>query len=184
MSADETYCSTTVATRRRGEESGERAEAFLSAFRDAMARFPSGVTIVTTTDVHGRPWGFTASAFCSLSASPPLVLVCIADSAECYPAFEATSRWVVNVLAHDHAELARRFATKGADKFGGDEFDRVVGDLMVLRDSAVSLVCETAERHPGGDHTILIGEVLGIQLRDRESLVHYARGFPRLSTDR
>jgi len=56
-----------------------------AAFRDAMARFPSGVTIVTTYDETGRPCGFTASSFCSVSADPPLVLVCLARSARSFP---------------------------------------------------------------------------------------------------
>ena len=57
-------------------------------FRDTMAAFPSGVTIMTIADRAGRPWGFTASSFCSLSLDPPLVLVCLAKTAMCHPAFQ------------------------------------------------------------------------------------------------
>lgn len=154
---------------------------FSEAFRDAMSRFPSGVTVVTTSDSAGCDWGFTASAFCSLSLTPPLVLVCLANSADSHGAFLGADQWVVNILAEHHADLAMRFATKGVDKFSGGEFAQNEAGLPVLRDAAVSLVCEAYDRHPAGDHTILVGEVVGVGLSDRESLVHYARRFPGLS---
>jgi flavin reductase ActVB len=157
-------------------------EEFSSAFRESMSRFPSGVTIVTTQDRAGTDWGFTASAFCSLSMAPPLVLVCLVNSADCHMAFRTAKRWVINILAYGQADLAMRFATKGEDKFSGDEFDQMADGLPILRDAAVSVVCEAYERHPGGDHVILVGKVAGVSLRDREPLVHHARGFPRLSS--
>lgn len=67
-------------------------------FRDAMASFPSGVTIVTTADRDGRWWGFTATSFCSLSVEPPLVLVCLAKRAECHPVFLTAERFVIHVI--------------------------------------------------------------------------------------
>ena len=88
-------------------------------FREAMASFPSGATIVTTADAAGDWWGFTASSFCSVSMDPPLVLTCLARSAQCFPAFAAADRWNIHVLPHRHADLAVRFATRGADKFDG-----------------------------------------------------------------
>lgn len=178
---------------------------FGATFREAMSRFPSGVTIVTATDDGGCPRGFTASAFCSVSAEPPLVLVCLATSADCYPAFRRAGRWVINILGQDHTELAKRFATRGSDKFAGEEFtddgsaggsfgagssdaggpDTAGSDadsgLPVLRDAVASLVCRVHDRRLAGDHVILVGEVTAVRLRDQPPLVHYARGFPRLS---
>ena len=58
-----------------------------------MASFPSGATIVTTSDSDGRWWGFTASSFCSVSMDPPLVLTCLANTAQCFPAFAEAQRW-------------------------------------------------------------------------------------------
>lgn len=102
--------------RERGQmPAGQATEAQLR-FRDAMARFASGVTIVTTTDDTGQLWGFTASSFCSLSLQPPLVLVCLDRSADCYPVFRARPRFLVNILSTHHRGLALRFATKGGDK--------------------------------------------------------------------
>lgn len=73
-------------------------------FREAMAGFPSGVTIVTTADEDGRWWGFTATSF-------------LARGAECHPVFERAERFVVHVIHPEHSDLALRFATRGADKF-------------------------------------------------------------------
>jgi flavin reductase (DIM6/NTAB) family NADH-FMN oxidoreductase RutF len=105
-------------------------------FREAMSAFPSGVTVVTTTDAEGRWWGFTATSFCSVSAEPPLVLVCLAETAECHPVFAAATDWIIHVLAADHGALALRFATRGADKFGESDF--VAGPFGVLRHPALS----------------------------------------------
>lgn len=155
-------------------------EEFSELFKEAMSRFPSGVTIATTHDQAGRNWGFTASSFCSLSVDPPLVLVCLVNSADCHLAFQTAGRWAINVLAHDHRHLALRFATKGADKFSGDEFDYTEEHIPILRDSVVSTVCDAYERYPGGDHVILVGKVVRVLLREREPLVHHARRFARL----
>lgn len=131
----------------------------LISFRDAMARFPSGVTIVTTVDDDGRSWGFTASAFCSVSADPALVLVCLSTEAECHPVFAEAEHWVVHIIHADQVDLALRFATRGADKFVGDSFVADHRGLPRLSGSSVTLDCSTYARHPGGDHTILVGEV-------------------------
>lgn len=148
-------------------------------FREAMTRFVSGVTIITTADAEGRWWGFTASAFTSLSLSPPLVLACLATSADSHPVFMGASAFIVNILRREHEGLAVRFATKGADKFAGAGFRPGRADgLPVLDDALVSLKCATHARHEGGDHTILIGAVEYITLRRNSNpALHYSRRF-------
>lgn len=128
-------------------------------FRDAVASFPSGVTIVTTADVDGRWWGFTATSFCSVSMDPPLVLTCLAASAECYQVFEAADSWAVHVIRTDHASLAMRFATRGADKFGDGSFRLDGNGLPVLDRASATLRCSSFAKYPGGDHLILVGRV-------------------------
>jgi flavin reductase ActVB len=130
-----------------------------SIFREAMASFPSGVTIVTTADASGRWWGFTATSFCSVSMDPPLVLVCLARTADCYPAFAGADTWAIHVIHHEHTELATRFATRGADKFAGARFIGGESGVPVLDGAAVTLHCSLYARHPGGDHDILVGRV-------------------------
>jgi flavin reductase ActVB len=147
-------------------------------FREAMSAFPSGVTVVTTTDAEGRWWGFTATSFCSVSAEPPLVLVCLAETAECHPVFAAATDWIIHVLAADHGALALRFATRGADKFGESDFVAGPNGLPVLSGSCVTLHCRRYASYAGGDHTILVGEVLSTEREDaHQPALYYRRRF-------
>jgi flavin reductase ActVB len=150
-------------------------------FLEAMGLFPTGVTIVTTVDRHGRRWGFTASSFASLSLQPPRVLVCLDASANCHPSFTNADRFAVNILGAEHEDLARHFATKMIDKFDGSNFE--LGDLRLplLPDALATLECRKAGQLPGGDHTILVGEPVSIRLRPGSPAVFYDRRFWSLS---
>ncbi|KPM56225.1 flavin reductase [Frankia sp. R43] len=145
-----------------------------------MASFPSGVTIVTTADAEGRWWGFTASSFCSVSMDPPLVLVCLAATAQCHPAFEQASRFIVHVVPPAHAALAVRFATRGADKFTDAGFRPDEQGLPVLDEACVTLECAAHEVHPAGDHSILIGRVTRTRLGEDPPAVYFRRRFHRI----
>ena len=146
-------------------------------FRDAMASFPSGVTIVTTADADGRWWGFTATSFCSVSMDPPLVLVCLADTAECHPVFARAQHWNVHVIHRDHTELALRFATRGADKFADAGFVPDRRGLPMLPRACVTLDCSAYATHPAGDHTILLGRVEATSIGEDVPAVYFRRGF-------
>jgi flavin reductase ActVB len=130
-----------------------------TAFRSALARFPSGVTIVTTRSEAGTPHGFTASSFAALSLDPPLVLVCLDRDATCFPVFMAAERFVVNIVTPAHAELAVKFATKGENKFAHGSFEFDEDGHPLLPDAAAVIRCELEQAVPGGDHVILIGRV-------------------------
>ncbi len=149
-------------------------------FRNAMARFASGVTVVITQDGDGRPVGFTASAFSSLSLDPPLVLVCLEKRADCYEAFMRAPAMTISVLAAEQGDLAWRFATKNIDKFAGTP--TLTGEatgLPLLAGATVQLECRVHDRLNGGDHTILVGEVLRAASTDEAPLVHFNRRFGR-----
>lgn len=148
----------------------------LDVFRQALASFPSGVTLVTTTDADGEPWGFTASAFCSVSVDPPLVLVCLARSAQCHNAFTTAEGWTINVIHADQVDLAMRFATRGADKFAGNFFDHSAGHPALV-DASVVLRCSRHAVYQEGDHTILIGEVREASTAASEPVVYFRRQF-------
>lgn len=152
-----------------------------SAFREAMASFPSGVTIVTTADAAGRWWGFTATSFCSVSMEPPLVLVCLAETAECHPVFARAARWNVHVVHPDHTDLALRFATRGADKFAGGGFVTDEHGMPRLEQACATLGCATHERYAVGDHLVLFGQVESARLGGHAPAVYYRRGFRRLA---
>jgi flavin reductase ActVB len=151
-------------------------------FRDAMASFPSGVTIVTTADADGRWWGFTATSFCSVSMDPPLVLVCLAGTAECHPVFASAQHWIVHVIHPEHAGLAVRFATRGTDKFADAGFVANDRGLPILPQACVRLDCTAHERVPGGDHTILLGRVEQTTIGENLPAVYFRRDFHTLTT--
>ncbi len=149
-----------------------------SRFREAMSRLASGVTIVTTEDEHGEPHGFTASSFCSVSLDPPLVLVCLAWAATCYPVFAATGRFDVSILKAHHAGLAQRFASKVPGKFGQGRFVRTASGRTALDDASAVIQCSVDARHPAGDHVLIVGRVDEVLLAGKESpAVYFDRSF-------
>src|SRR2546426_6426486 len=93
-----------------------------SELRKVMGCFATGVTIITTRDQSGKPYGLTANAVTSLSLSPPLLLICVDRKAETYPHFFDSKTFVLNILAEDQEAISRRFATTGGDKFARLEF--------------------------------------------------------------
>ncbi|MCG2624421.1 flavin reductase family protein [Arthrobacter sp. I2-34] len=143
-------------------------------FREAMTRFASGVTIVTTVDSEGRSHGFTATAFSSVSATPPLVLVCLDKSARCHPEFLRATEYSISILRSEHWDIAMRFASKIDDKFTSGFVSNEYG-LSHLPDALVSLVCLPEQVIDAGDHTVLIGRVVSVELGDGAPAVFYGR---------
>lgn len=147
-------------------------------FRAALGRFPSGVCVVTTEEIGGRPRGFTASAFSSLSLEPPLVLVCLDQRAESHDAFSSAPAFAISILASHQMWLANQFASKAVEKFEGIEVDRgLETGLPVIPESVVHLECRMHQTIPVGDHTILVGEVVGADVFDGEPLVYHNRQY-------
>ncbi|ARP74481.1 flavin reductase [Streptomyces pluripotens] len=145
-----------------------------------MARVPGPVVVATTVDESGRRWGFTASSFVSLSLAPPLVTVSLGKKASTHAAFTVADHFMVNVLAHDQSDIARRFATSGVDRFAAGDTLPLERGLPGIPEAAVRLVCRMHEVADGGDHSMLIGRVLDcITCTDREALVYVDRGFAR-----
>lgn len=152
-------------------------------FRAAMARFAAGVVVVTARGDDGVPRGFTASSFCSVSMRPPLILVCLANSADSYAAFASSEHFAVSVLGPEHQPLAEQFATKGADKFAAQGLALTPGGLPAVAGALVELDCQMHARHPAGDHTVLIGRVAGARLGADTGtpMVYYERSFRLLA---
>ncbi|WP_276528250.1 flavin reductase family protein [Streptomyces albireticuli] len=153
-------------------------------FRGAMARLPTGVAIVTAHDRHGRPHGFTAGSLCSLSVDPPLLLVCLATSARCYPVFARSPRFAVSLLreGHEHSELARRFAGKSPDKFSDGGFVPTERGGTVVAGALAVVECVTRRRVDAGDHAIFLGEAEHVILPEGggRPAVYADRGFRSL----
>jgi flavin reductase (DIM6/NTAB) family NADH-FMN oxidoreductase RutF len=150
-----------------------------TAYREAIAHFATGVTVITT-NVDGRPAGMTASAVASLSLAPVLLLVCISTHLPTHEALERSGRFAVNVLGEEHEELARRFARRADDKFVGVALNPKY-DLPVLADAIAHFTCDVREKIPGGDHSIFIGQVTECaHVRGRKPLVYFKSSFGRI----
>lgn len=149
-------------------------------FKSALARFASGVTVVITRNGSGAFVGFTASAFSSVSLEPPLVLVCLQKDADSYAAFMNTDAFTVSILAAGQAGLAKRFATKSIDKLDGvSTVPAPDSGIPCIEGASAWLDCRMHSRADGGDHTILIGEVLAAGAADAQPLLHFDRTFGR-----
>jgi flavin reductase len=155
-------------------------------FRAAMGQFASGVTVVTTVE-GGLDHAMTANAFTSVSLDPPLVLVCVEKSARFHHAVASSRLWGASVLSGAQEETARWLATRGR---------RLEGQLAVvphrrgartgaaLLDGALChLECRTWEMYDGGDHTIVVGEVVGVDVPapGEAAMVYFRSRFGVLS---
>jgi flavin reductase (DIM6/NTAB) family NADH-FMN oxidoreductase RutF len=149
-------------------------------FRQVLAHFASGVTIVTTCDGEQRPTGLTASAFCSVSLDPPLILICVDHKSQSYPHLRESGRFAINILHQGHEQLSRRFASSRLDKFDGVPF--TLGTLGVpLIDAALAyLECRTVSAHVEGDHTIFVGRVEAVDVGEGDPLLYYRGKYHRI----
>ena len=130
------------------------------ALRRALGTFLTGVTVVTCIDELGRPRGFTANSFTSVSLDPPLVLVCIAKSAESIDAFVGAEGFGINILAEHQKFVSQTFASKSAEKFQSVRWLPGSTGAPSLEESIAWLDCHTRQRVDAGDHVVLIGEVV------------------------
>ncbi len=149
------------------------------SFKEAMQRYPTGVVVATTTSALGEARGLTASSFTSVSLAPPLILLCISRTANCYLDFEQAPTFALNMLRPEQQALAMRFATRGADKFSAGEFVVDEHGLPLLQNALAHLVCEKVAWHQHGDHAILVGQVIAVGLGVEGAAL--ARCFQRFS---
>jgi flavin reductase (DIM6/NTAB) family NADH-FMN oxidoreductase RutF len=150
-----------------------------ATFREAIAHFATGVTVITTLK-DGKPAGMTASAVTSLSLDPVLLLVCINHKLPTHEAIEGSRCFVVNVLGEGQEELALHFARPSADKFASVELNPE-HELPVLSEAIAFFVCDVHERFPGGDHTIFTGLVRDCGATPgRRPLLYFRSGFGTL----
>lgn len=148
-----------------------------AAFRGALSRFASGVTVVSTQH-EGVDHAMTASAFTSVSLIPPLVLVCSNRGSRFHDAVRESRRWAVSILSEHGREASAWFAHRGRpldSQFADIAHHRSPGGLALLDDALAWLECETEAEHDGGDHLILVGRVVWAQYQDEtdDPLLYY-----------
>jgi flavin reductase (DIM6/NTAB) family NADH-FMN oxidoreductase RutF len=144
-------------------------------FRDALGTFATGVTIVTARGKDGGPVGLTVNSFASVSLDPPLVLWSQSLYAQSLPAFQEASHFVVNVLAADQVELARRFAGPHDNRFLDVAHIVPHHGAPVIDGCAAHFECRNEARYYGGDHIIFLGRVEHYVYTQRPTLM-FCRG--------
>lgn len=149
-------------------------------FRHVLSQFATGITIVTTRagdEIHG----LTVNSFCSVSLEPPLVLVCVDKKAHSHDLIRKGRNFAVNILKASQEALARRFATNNlpaSERFAGIKFQTEATGAPVLQESLGWLDCKLVAAHPGGDHTIFVGEVLALgRHQGREALLYFHSNY-------
>jgi len=151
-------------------------------FRRALSQFPTGVTVITTKDGEGNPVGVTASSFNSVSMDPPLVLWSIDKGAHSLEVFEKAEHFAVNVLTRDQVTTSNGFASRGEDKFKDVDYSEGVGGSLLLKEYGAQFECKTWAVYEGGDHLILVGEVVDYRYNDASSPLIFARGSYAVSS--
>jgi flavin reductase (DIM6/NTAB) family NADH-FMN oxidoreductase RutF len=138
--------------------------------RNALGRFPTGVTVITTC-AGGKREGLTANSFSALSLDPPLVLWSIARRSPSLPGFLASGHFAINVLKSIQSDLSHRFATSASDKFAGLEVEEGLGASPLMPGALASFECETERTLEGGDHILFVGRVRRIRYGDGDPLI-------------
>lgn len=151
-----------------------------------MRRFATGITVVTALPPRQPPVGVTVNSLTSVSLTPPLVLICIGNYLRVRGAIEAAGAFAVSLLHGGQEEISRRFAGQrpGDDPFAG--LRTAAGPVTgapLLAETLGHLECQVVGAHPGGDHTIFVGEVLtAAATAEQPALVYYLSRYHRLAT--
>jgi flavin reductase (DIM6/NTAB) family NADH-FMN oxidoreductase RutF len=156
----------------------------IETFRSVMSRFATGVTVVTTLAGSER-LGITVNAFCSVSLVPPRVLVCIERSSHVHDALIESGIFAVNFLSREQEQLSTCFAGNSPERrteFCGVSSHTVATGAPVFDDSLGFIDCRITATYPGGDHTIILGQVEAQDARDGDPLL-YSRSHYLNSTE-
>lgn len=143
------------------------------SLRDAFGRFATGVTVVTLRDAQDRPTGITVNSFSSLSLDPPLVLFSVGRAQASAACFQAQDSFTINVLSDRQEALAWQFAQPLEDKFANVLASDAGNGCAVIDSALAHFVCRKHAIHDGGDHLIVVGEVLDFGARDGDPLMFF-----------
>jgi flavin reductase (DIM6/NTAB) family NADH-FMN oxidoreductase RutF len=147
-------------------------------FREVLGHFATGMTIVTALE-DGEPVGFTCQAFAALSLDPPMVILAPARSSTSWPRIAKAGAFCVNILEEHQEALSRTFAVSGGDKFDGVGWTPGVTGAPVLEGSLAVIECRLGEIFDGGDHELVTGLVVAMEVGEGAPLLFYRSGFGR-----
>ncbi|MFJ9641251.1 flavin reductase family protein [Streptomyces sp. NPDC101178] len=129
-------------------------------FRRVCGLFTTGVTVITAGTEGGEAEGTTVNSFTSVSLDPSLVLFCLHKESRMHAVIGRHGTFAVNFLAGSQQELARAFASRRPQGFHGVPHHFAQDGPPVLSEALAHLTCSTVAVHSGGDHDIVVGEVL------------------------
>jgi flavin reductase (DIM6/NTAB) family NADH-FMN oxidoreductase RutF len=160
----------------------------VSAFRQAMGSFPTGVTVVTVACDDGSMHGMTVNAFSSVSLDPMLVMVCLDETSRGLGLIERAGVFVVNVLSTGQRDVSRWFANRhrpvGSAMFDPVPFETGISGCPVLVEASASFDCRVRQSHRAGDHLIVLGEVVALVHRPQlEPLILHAGTYKALERE-
>src|SRR5277367_4517466 len=146
-------------------------------FREVLGHFATGITIVTATD-EGEPVGFSCQSFSALSLNPPMVILAPAKSSTSWPRIAEAGAFCVNILADDQEAICLNFAVSGGDKFEGVVWTAgPATGAPVISGSLASIECTLGAIYEGGDHELVTGHVVGMEVGAGAPLIFYRSGF-------
>ena len=153
----------------------------LEEFRQVCSCFATGVAVLTVADEAGNPHGLTVNSFTSVSAFPPLVLVCVAYDCSLLPLFDSASHFGLSFLDESQQGISMRFAVVPERRFNGVNWTHAPAGAPLVDDALGWLECRISQRIPAGDHVILLGEVEGGATRPGGSpLIYFRSTYRRL----
>lgn len=154
-------------------------------FRTGMSRLAAAVNIITTSGPAGRA-GFTASAVCSVTDSPPTLLVCLNRSASIYETFAGNGTLCVNTLSPEHEDLSRLFGggTPVDERFAAASWTLSQSGSLILDGAAVAFDCRVMKTTDVGSHTVFFCEVIAITHNEQaDGLIYFDRAYHRVQRD-
>jgi flavin reductase (DIM6/NTAB) family NADH-FMN oxidoreductase RutF len=142
--------------------------------RNALGRFVTGVTVITTRTATGKLVGLTANSFSAVSLDPPLVLWSLKITSSSLASFESTDHFAVNVLGTSQYDLSQHFAKRSEDKFTNIEHAPGLGGCPLLAGALATFECSKEARVVGGDHVVFFGRIERAAYREGEPLIFSA----------
>jgi 3-hydroxy-9,10-secoandrosta-1,3,5(10)-triene-9,17-dione monooxygenase reductase component len=147
-------------------------------FREVLGHFATGVTIVTALEDR-EPVGFTCQSFAALSLDPPMVILAPSRSSTSWPRIREAGAFCVNILEEHQEALSRTFAVSGGDKFDGVGWKPGLTGAPLLEGSLATVECRLGEIFEGGDHELVTGLVVAMDIGEGGPLLFYRSGFGR-----
>jgi 3-hydroxy-9,10-secoandrosta-1,3,5(10)-triene-9,17-dione monooxygenase reductase component len=145
-------------------------------FREVLGHFATGVTIVTANE-DGQPVGFSCQSFAALSMDPPMVLLAPAKSSTSWPRIAKAGAFAVNILSEHQEAVCRAFAVSGGDKFDGVTWTAGTTGSPLITGALATIECTLGSIHDGGDHELVTGHVVAMEIGEGAPLLFYRSGF-------